>query len=127
MPAEPLTLVTICGGAAFEVFQRELEEVLTNIADVNTEIKKVRKIELIFEIKPDRNRRSGDVTFHCRSKLAPVDPVESTIYFGTEAGKVVGFVNDVRQEQLFDSPTLKEEPPANVVGMNVRKPQGDKQ
>lgn len=118
MAAEPLTLVTICGGAAFEVFQRELQEVLDNIADVNTEATKTRKVSLVFEIKPSKTRRTGDVTFTCNSKLAAVEPVQSTIFIGTDAGKTVAFTEDVRQEQLFPNPAIPSEPASNVVGMS---------
>ncbi len=87
MPAEPLTLATICGGAAFEVFQRELAEVLENIADVNTKTNKVRKI--------------GNLIRVCEFYEAPGDADDCTGYPGSD-GVETCWRRQARSVEPFD-------------------------
>lgn len=50
MQEVPVTLVSIGGGAAVELFDIELERVLANIKDVNTDPKTRRRITLVVDI-----------------------------------------------------------------------------
>lgn len=113
--ADPLTLLNICGGAAAEVFDRELQQVLANIADINTSAAKSRKITLTFDLKPYSDRSAAEINFTCTSKLAPVAPVTASAFIVRQGGEVRAFANDVRQEEMFPP----DEPPARRPDPNV--------
>ena len=97
----PLTLGTICGGAAEEVFAREFAEVLKNMVDPNTPAASAREIILKFRFKPLSDRSGAEVTFACASKLAPVDIVKSSIFLSRGGGQLAAFAPDTRQTPLF--------------------------
>jgi hypothetical protein len=106
---EPISLNigNICGGAVPEVFDREIKEVLENIADVNTEAEAKRQITLTFDFAPGPDRRSAIVRFSCKSKGAPVNSVAGTVFFSKKIGGMQAFTEDPRQAALF-----AKEPPA---------------
>jgi len=66
---DQISLINLGGGAAVEKFQIELNQVLANIMDVNTDEGK-REIVLKVEFKPSRDRDACDIRIHCKSKLA---------------------------------------------------------
>lgn len=69
-------LVTVAGGAAEELFQRELRRVLENLMDVNTVPDKDRVINLKFKLRMDPRRSDVTVVLEATSKLqAPVGAV----------------------------------------------------
>lgn len=100
MPAE-LNIGNICGGAVPEVFERELREILANISDPNTPANAKRSIVFEFKFEPSSSREVAEVTFLCKSKLAPVTSVTGNIFLSRRTGKVRAFANDPRQEALF--------------------------
>ena len=99
----PLTLSTICGGAADEVFAREFAEVLKNMVDPNTPAGAAREITLKFRFKPMADRTGAEVAFACSSKLAPVDIVRSSIFLGRDGALLRAFATVTRQTALFAS------------------------
>lgn len=112
MEPQPVSLVTICGGAAAEVFEREFAEVLKNIDDPNTAPEANRKITLQFDIKPMPDRSGASVTFSCGSKLAPVAIVKSTLFLHRDGGALKAYSADVRQQTIFGG---EDKPPKLVV------------
>ncbi len=61
-----ISITSICGGAVPEIFQRELYEVLKNIADPNTNPEKTRTITLKFIFKPTEDMSSASIDDdHC--------------------------------------------------------------
>lgn len=102
-----VSLDTIGQGAALEMFQAELDKVLTNILDPNTRPTTVRRITLSVDIKPDEDRSFGTVAISTAAKLAPVKAVGTAIYIGSRAGHPVATERDNRQ-LAFDE---------NVVGI----------
>ena len=54
-------LLTICRGAAMELFQKALAVVNANIKDPNTNPTQKRKITLKFDIAPYRDRSGAEV------------------------------------------------------------------
>lgn len=105
-----VTLGTIAGGAAVELFQVELDKVLRNIEDVNTDPKAKRRIVLEFIIQPDDARQVGAVGIRCSSKTASLKPVGAVLYFGRQAGAPIAIEVDTQQQKLFDQapPELRE-------------------
>lgn len=102
MHAKRVDLSTICGGAVPEIFNRELQEIMANITDPNTSVKKSRRIVLTFDFEPMADRKSVAISFGINSKLVPVAAVESNMFITEQAGQLEAFTNDIRQEELFD-------------------------
>ena len=102
MEAVVLTIESLAGGGAVELFHRELDRVLANIQDPNTEAKEVRAVILQLRIKPTQDRESGVVSVQCRSKLAPPQPLVNQVFMGRRDGKLVAVTHDPKQSTLFD-------------------------
>ena len=79
---ETVTLANLGGGAALELFNAELEKVLENITDPNTDPKAVRSITLKVTIKPDETRDLGDVGIQATSNLAGSRAYVTRLIFG---------------------------------------------
>lgn len=76
---DKLTIANLAKGALVEQFEVELEKVLDNILDPNTEAKKARKITMTLEIKPNEQRNMADIKFHTKSNLIPANAVSTAI------------------------------------------------
>lgn len=101
-----ITLENIGNGAAKELFQRALDEVLANIADPNTKADQKREISLKVSIVPtesrDGARESGGFEIQVQTKLAGPKPAGGTMYFGTVRGAWVAVQQNPKQAGLFD-------------------------
>ena len=98
---EAISISTICHGGVPEVFERELREVLANIADPNTEAEKPRGITVKFTFKPHEDRSGAHVTFSCRSTLQPVRVAKSQVFLSRHTGQLKAYAADHRQVALF--------------------------
>lgn len=99
--ANVITLTTICNGGVPEVFERELREVLANIADPNTEAEKARGITLKFTLRPLEDRSGAIVSFSCRSVLQPVLVAKSPVFLSRHSGQLRAYALDHRQVSMF--------------------------
>lgn len=99
MEAEKVTLASLRGGAAVEMFDVEMLRVLDNILDPNTTLQ-VRSVTLTVKIKPDANRSVGAVEISCGSKLAAPKPAVSQFYMGKDRGRAVAFEYNPEQLQM---------------------------
>jgi hypothetical protein len=97
-----VTLTSLCDGAAVELFQAELEKVLRNIADPNTDWKTGRKIHLEFSWLTNEDRTAGDVKIKATSKLAGLKTVTTVVYYGRHKGEHIAREHDPKQAGLFD-------------------------
>lgn len=72
-------LNTLCGGVLPELFEREFQNVVRNIKDVNTEELAKRKVVMEVTVEPQKetNRTKACLSLSVKSKLAPVKPVVS--------------------------------------------------
>ena len=104
---EKLSHNNLCSGAAHELFEREMDAVMANVSDINTDPKAKRVITLTVELKPKSDRGSADVSIKCSSKVAPVKVVEGTVECGQAAGKATAYAKVETPEDAL---------PANVVG-----------
>ena len=102
MKNEPVTLETLAGGAAGERFEAELEKVLRNMSDINTDPKAVREITLKVSFLPNDARELAAVLIASSSKLAGLKPVPTTVYFGQRNGVWVAQEHNPKQAGLFD-------------------------
>lgn len=80
-----LSLSNICDGAAEPLFNRELQRVVDNIADVNTNADAVREITLKVRFKPDLKREMAHIDIQAVAKIAPFSPHASAAYLGKNA------------------------------------------
>lgn len=101
MEQSAVSLQTICDGGVPEVFERELREVLTNIADPNTQPDKTRTITLKFTFKPSEDRQLMVVDFICRASLQPVKIRKSQLFLSRHTGFLKAYASDQRQAALF--------------------------
>ncbi len=115
MAEEIVTLASIGNGAALELFEKELQSVIANIADTNTSAKAKREIIIKVTIQPDEIRGIGFAVLEVKSKLASVKPVSSTMYFGKKDGQLVAVQNNFTQPGIFDDPTEK----SNIQPLNA--------
>ena len=102
MAEQPVTLYTLAGGAAGELFDREIERVTADILDLNTEADAVRTITIKVKIKPDQNRGFGACGIFVSSTLGAPKGVASTMFFGRQGGRAVAVGNVPDQKELFD-------------------------
>lgn len=86
-----VTLKNLCGGAAAELFDRELDAVLANIADPNAKAKTARTITLTVTVLPTEDRSRGVLGVKCTSKLAPAGELETSIDLAQEGRKQVAY------------------------------------
>lgn len=95
-----LKLSTLAGGVAEELFQNELDRVLNNLDDPNTDHKAARSITLSFVFHTDEERRVSNVAIRSSSKLAGVKSRSTVIFLGRQQG-VMTAVEQLTQEELF--------------------------
>lgn len=98
---ESITITNICHGGVPEVFERELREVLANIADPNTHAESARSLTLKFVFKPHEDRSGAHVAFACRASLQPVRVSKSQLFLSRHTGQLKAYAADHRQEVLF--------------------------
>ncbi len=99
----PLTLQTLCKGAAEEMFQAALAEVAENIFDPNTKWNTKRTITLTVTFAPNEDRDASIVTTDVKTKPAPAKGAGGIVHMGRLRGGPVVVVNDPNQLQIkFD-------------------------
>lgn len=84
MSYEKVELTKLGNGGAEDLFNHQLQNVLENIKDVNTDPKAKRSILMKIEIIPSEDRNHGAVNIHCTSKLAGKKPAQAMFAFGED-------------------------------------------
>lgn len=98
-----VSLATLGGGVAVELFDFELDRVLENIADESTDPEAPREITLKVTFKPSADRRSVARKIKVvANKLAGPEVQPGTIYVGRRHGVLVAVEYDPAQADLFD-------------------------
>jgi hypothetical protein len=87
---DKLNIANIAKGSLPERADIEIEKVLQNILDKNTDWKKARKVTLELEFKAtNESREDVTVSLTAKSSVSPYNPVRTQIYVGKdESGKV---------------------------------------
>ena len=81
---------TFAAGAMAEKLNTELQKVMENIYDPNTDPKKARKVTLTLTLKADEDRDIISVDINTKATLAPSKGVATKMVLGTDGeGKVV--------------------------------------
>lgn len=109
---ENVTLANLAGGTAVERFNLELQKVLQNIFDPNTDPKKKRKIKMVVTLIPTVDRDYATAQIDCESSLAPLESFSMPLYLGRGAdGKPIARQTHFKQSTFAD---LQNETPENV-------------
>lgn len=66
-------------GALTERFNTEMERVLQNVFDVNTNPKQKRQIQIVIDIQPNERRDAAEFKVDVKTKLAPPMAVAQTV------------------------------------------------
>ncbi|WP_242694924.1 replication terminator protein [Pseudogracilibacillus auburnensis] len=87
-------------------FNEELQKVLTNIADPNTDPTKNRTITVDVKIHGDESRDIGNVSVVVKSKLLPAKQAETKLIMGADDnGNIIGQeLKSGIKDQLFIDP-----------------------
>ena len=100
---EKINLSNLGDGAANELFERELDRVLKDILDPNTEATAQREINLKLLFKPDDERDLGATGIKVSSKLAGSRVFVTKVAFGRDkSGHVEAREIFSGQQTLFD-------------------------
>lgn len=75
-----INLNTIAGGAALEEFEIAYRKVMDNIADLATKAETKRKVTLVFDFSPAKDRGRVGVSVSAEPKLAKRESTEADVY-----------------------------------------------
>lgn len=98
-----ITLSTIERGAAEELFQSALRDVMRSLDDPNTDYKAKRRISLSFSFSIDEKREHAIVYIECASKLPGIKGILSPMYLGRHLGEL-RLIEAPKQEDMFSTP-----------------------
>lgn len=99
---ESVSLADLGRGAAVEKFAVELERVLENIADPNTDAEAKRKITLTVTFLPNEDRDTVATVIDCGSKLAPPKVHGTVLFVGREKRGEPLVAIEQNQRDLFE-------------------------
>lgn len=76
-------------GALTERFNYEMERVLNNVFDLNTDPKKKRQISIVIDIAPNERRDAAEFRVDVKSKLAaPMASAQTVMIYQDDDGNV---------------------------------------
>lgn len=109
MPKTQINLNEFAGGALAEKFNFEMQRVLENIADPNTDHKKKRKIQINLTLESNEKRNLTNVLVDIKSTLAPSKGVETQIMVDYSPNGVVGaeLKSGIPGQTYFDGEGVK--------------------
>lgn len=103
--AQIVTLETLAGGGAAELWDAELRRVLENIHDENTDPEEKREITLKVVIVPTSDREGLKTKVQVTSKLAGFRPISTHLHMGRKDGQLVAVGFDPKQLDAFRTDT----------------------
>ena len=87
---DELSFATLAGGGVQEKLQYALNEVAENIADPNTDAKKIRKVTMTLTLKPNEQRSIATLEVDVKTSLAQPVGISTTLMIDRdEKGKIV--------------------------------------
>jgi len=87
---DKLSFATLAGGGVEEKLQYALDEVAENIADPNTDAKKVRKVTMTLTLKPNEQRTIANLEVDVKTSLAAPVGISTTLMIDRdERGNIV--------------------------------------
>lgn len=109
MDIKNVTAETLGMGAAIERLNDGFNQVLNNIADINSHAEAVREIKLTIKIKPTKDRTSCEYQVHLNTKIAGPKPLAGILFVGKQKGKMAAFENDPDQIGMFTADQFQKE------------------
>lgn len=107
-----ITLEKFAGGVLKEKFNTELQKVLDNIVDPNTDFKKTRKISLEIVFKANEDRDLAEVDIKSKATIVEAKATTTKVLIGKdlETGRVEAseFKNQVAGQLVMDIPDSEE-------------------
>lgn len=103
------SILQMARGAIQERTDYEMGRILDNIQDANTPATATRELVVTIKLKPDADRKVVGVECVAKSKLAPTNPVVTSLYMAGE-DNVVEMVPQVPGQFGLDG-TEQEAPP----------------
>lgn len=89
--AQIIDMNTFADGALAERANIEIQRILENIHDPNTDASKVRKLTITISFKGDEKRDIVNTSIVSKATLAPAKQIESKLVLDTDSrGKVTG-------------------------------------
>lgn len=105
----PLSIADLNTGHIIEQVNEELRLVAANILDPNTDAEKPREVSLVLKLKPSKNRNAFTIDAQVKSKLAPVQAIESLVFISQKRdGTIVLSARDEKQEEMFNGETAEQ-------------------
>lgn len=113
-----ITLMTLGGGVAQELFAREMAKVLASVADPNTEPDAAREITLKVRFKPSKDRDSMAIGIVASASVPPYKGFSTLGFIGKDlTGRMVVVEHNPKQAQFNFVPE-------GVTGINQLKKGG---
>lgn len=100
---ESLSITNVASGAAVELFEHAMNEVIANILDENRSATETRKITMTFEVKANKERNNASVGVQVKTSLAPVVKADSLIFMRKERGKPKAYAYNIEEQEIFDN------------------------
>lgn len=97
---DPMNMGNLCRGAALEMFEKLLPEILANIRNPNTKATAKRKLALEFTFEPNEERNYAEVTITPTLKMSGVKPAQGSIFIASVSGQPTAFTHDPRQDEI---------------------------
>ena len=98
------SIVDLKGGAIKEVIEEQLEKVISNIKDENTDPTKKRSLTITLTFRGNTSRSEIYMTSVAKTKLEPIKPVEITLLNCMERNQDTGEVFPVLKELTSVAP-----------------------
>lgn len=76
----PLNIANICGGVVPDRFDRCVQEIMRNIADVNTPDDVKRELTMTISFEPDPSRQSATALVNFKTKLIGAEPKAALVF-----------------------------------------------
>lgn len=121
MLVDKLKLSQMASGAFEEQIGIELDKVLHNIKDANTDPKKARKITITITLKPDEKRELVGFEVQSKAALVPPKPLSTTIMVDRDSkGAVVAaeLKSGVKGQTFLDKDGEIKDDKGNVLNIN---------
>lgn len=97
-----LSLATLKGGAALELVDEAIQQLLENIVDPNTDAETKRKVTLTITLSPDAEREMMGLGIDVKASFAPRSTVASIAWISHTHDGVIALEHNPHQKRLFD-------------------------
>ena len=105
-PRTEINLNAFADGALLDRVNNDLQKIMENIYDPNTDAKKARKLNITITLSPDKNREVIATDIATKITLASASSVSTTMLVGKDVGtgKVVGreLASGAKGQTYFD-------------------------